>query len=196
MPWSGTAWVSSALTIRFVLVPISVHMPARITMWFIGSRSFEIENPKRAAHSWATGMNSATTGVLLITLDSAPVASISLLCATASDRGRPSTQRDSQFIAPVSRKPTTTMYSAAMVITPELAKPCRAWSGFRMPSSVSTIIAPTSTTSVSSRVAESSTSTPNTTPSVRMISKFMGCAGVPVESSVQATSASPRPIAK
>ena len=30
-------------TIRFVLVPISVHMPARITMWFIGSSSFEIE---------------------------------------------------------------------------------------------------------------------------------------------------------
>ncbi len=42
-PASGTALTSMLLTIRLVLVPISVHMPARITMWFIGSSSFEIE---------------------------------------------------------------------------------------------------------------------------------------------------------
>jgi hypothetical protein len=54
-------------------------------------------------------MNSATTGVLLITADSAPVTSISLPCATASERGRPSTQREIQAMAPVSRSPATTM---------------------------------------------------------------------------------------
>ena len=42
-PESGTVFTSRLLTIRLVLVPISVHMPARITMWFIGSSSFEIE---------------------------------------------------------------------------------------------------------------------------------------------------------
>ena len=76
-PASGSALISRLLTIRFVLVPTSVHMPARITMWFIGSSSFEIDEAAARAHSWATGTNRATTGVLLITLDSAPVTNIS-----------------------------------------------------------------------------------------------------------------------
>ncbi len=54
-------------------------------------------------------MNSATTGVLLITDDSALVTSISLACATGNERGRPSTQREIHAIAPVSRRPATTM---------------------------------------------------------------------------------------
>ena len=95
---------------------------------------------------------------------------MSLLCAIASDFGRPSTQRDSHAMAPVSRNPATTMYSAAIVMTPLLAKPCSAWSGFRMPSSVSRIIVPTRTTSVSSRVVVSTTSTPATTTRVMRIS--------------------------
>ena len=115
-------------------------------------------------------MNSATTGVLLITADSALVTSISLPCAIVSDRGRPRTMREIQAMAPVSRSPATTMYSAAIVITPVLANPCRAFSGSRMPSNVSRIIAATSTTSVSIRVLVSSTSTPTTTARVMRIS--------------------------
>jgi hypothetical protein len=42
-PESGTVLTSRLLTIRLVLVPISVHMPARITRWFMGISSFEIE---------------------------------------------------------------------------------------------------------------------------------------------------------
>jgi hypothetical protein len=55
-----------------------------------------------------------------------PVTNISLPCATARFLGRPSIERDIQAMAPVSRSPATTMYSAAIVITPLLAKPCNA----------------------------------------------------------------------
>jgi len=54
-------------------------------------------------------MNSATTGVLLTTDESALVTSISLPCATVRDRGLPSTQREIHAMAPVSRRPATTM---------------------------------------------------------------------------------------
>ncbi len=54
-------------------------------------------------------MNSATTGVLLITAESVLVTNISLPCATVSERGLPSTQREIHAIAPVSRSPATTM---------------------------------------------------------------------------------------
>ena len=42
-PASGTVFTSMLLTMRLVLVPMSVHMPARITRWFIGSSSLEME---------------------------------------------------------------------------------------------------------------------------------------------------------
>ena len=111
-----------------------------------------------------------------MTADSALVTSISLPCAIVSDRGRPRTMREIQAIAPVSRSPATTMYRAAIVITPVLANPCSAFSGSRMPSRVSRIIAPTSTTSVSIRVLVSSTSTPTTTARVMRISTVKGAA--------------------
>jgi hypothetical protein len=91
-----------------VLVPISVHMPARITTLFIGSSRREIERPKRADHSCAIGMNIATTGVLLITVDSSPLAPINLAWADSRLFGRPNTSCENQAIAPVSRRPATT----------------------------------------------------------------------------------------
>jgi hypothetical protein len=78
--------------------------------------------------------------------------------------------REIHAIAPVSRRPATTTYKAAIVITPVLANPCRAFSGLRMPTRVSRIIAATSTTSVSIRVLVSNTSTPTTTARVMRIS--------------------------
>src|SRR5688572_11614868 len=119
------------------------------------------------------GMKSATTGVLLMTLLSTPVASMSLVCATGSDVGLPSTQREIHAIAPVSRSPATTTYSAAIVSTPGLANPCSAWSGVSTPSRTISTIAPTSMTSVSKRVVVNSRRTPATTSRVMTISKVM-----------------------
>ena len=51
----------------------------------------------------------ATTGVLLMTVESSPPAPISLICAETRPPGRPKKRCENQAIAPVSRSPATTM---------------------------------------------------------------------------------------
>src|SRR3990172_2876947 len=118
-------------------------------------------------------MNIATTGVLLITVDRTLPAPMSLAWAEIKLFGRPNTSCENQAIAPVSRRPAITTYRAAIVMTPGLEKPDRASEGETMPTMDSTIIAPSSTTSVGAGVVASITRTVMTIASVNQISQVM-----------------------
>ncbi len=85
-------------------------------------KSFDAAMPARRLQSFTTGMNMATTGVLLMKALIAATGNIRRTCASTSDRGRPSTRSVTRWIAPVSVNPATTTNSAAIVSSASLPK--------------------------------------------------------------------------
>jgi hypothetical protein len=64
---------AKSLASRFVDVPISVSVPPRIAAYDSGNRSFDGESLLCSARSEIIGMNTATTGVLLMNPAIGPV---------------------------------------------------------------------------------------------------------------------------
>ena len=118
--------MSIPLTTRFVLVPTSVHMPPKIAAKLNGIMSFDglIRSPR--AQSLTTGMNMATTGMLLRNALMAMTGPMSRANARRGPDGCPRTWRVIQARPPVCCKPATTTQRMPTVSMPGLLKPINA----------------------------------------------------------------------
>ena len=154
------------LTTTFVLVPMSVHRPPRITAAFIGMRSFDTLRRCFLAQSRIAGTIRATTGVLFMNAESTAGAIIVRRCAEPSDVGRPSARSTRDASAPVRSTAAATTNSAATVSMPSLLMPLNASSGVSTPAARSTTTPPIMAMSGARCPKSSPASVTNTTAAV------------------------------
>ena len=129
-------------TTRFVLVPMSVHVPPKMDANDSGIITCSFGMFMFSAHRWTMGIITATTGVLFRNPDVSAMGTISRSCAPAIVRGLPSSLDMYQSRPPVALIPAATTNNVATVIRPSLLNPARPSSTETIPAAMRIVSAP------------------------------------------------------
>ena len=148
---------------RFVLVPMSVHMPPRIAAYESGMSRRDAARWMRRDQSDTSGSRIVTMGVLLRKALATVTGIMRRICALIRRFGQPSRGRTAAARMPVSPRPAATTNMAATVTMPSLEKPASAAPGVTIPPTMSTATPPRIERYGGTRVAASNANTPTTT---------------------------------
>ena len=153
-------------TTRFVLVPMSVHVPPRMLAKESGIITCSFGMWMFSAQRWTMGIITATTGVLFKKPDTNAMGTIRRTCAPAIVRGLPSSLDMYQSKPPVALIPAATTNNVATVNSPSLLNPARPSSTETTPAAMRIVSAPTITWSGWTTSHSKHTNAPTTTTTV------------------------------
>ena len=149
---------------RFELVPISVTEPASVVTWASGSSTSRAGIRLVCSSCRAAGINSATSGVVLISADATPIGAASRRNTSRAVPVDASSAQVARDTIPVCTMPLANTSIAATVITPALLSPAASWSTGAIPRIAAAISATSSASSGSTLPEAIATSAATTRP--------------------------------